>query len=188
MKKLVPFLLTVTMAVMVMGCGSSKKEQADNAADSANTANADLAEEKMAEGDIGETMCTSWFDFTVNSAYLCDAFADYKASQGNELLVINVTVENTFKEEIPMFDDDFWVQWGSETSDAAYAYPITEPISSDQGVLPESYRLDVGDSKTGVLVYEVPAEQPRFAIAYLEVTSEEEPGNAYVVYFEPAKQ
>ena len=59
------------------------------------------------EGRIGDSIRTDFFEFTVNSAYLCSEFEGRAASEGTELLVVDATVKNTFNESIPMSDWDF---------------------------------------------------------------------------------
>ena len=66
------------------------------------------AKDGFAEGRLGDTMHTYFFDFTVNSAYLCDTYEGYTPiMEGYQLLVADVTVKNTNRESIPMYDTDF---------------------------------------------------------------------------------
>ena len=83
------------------------------------------AKDGFAEGRLGDTMHTYFFDFTVNSAYLCDTYEGYTPiMEGYQLLVADVTVKNTNRESIPMYDTDFQVQWSDDSEDA-YDVPIT---------------------------------------------------------------
>ena len=145
------------------------------------------AEDGYGEGNLGDTMHTYFFDYTVNSAYLCPEFEGYTPSQeGYTLLVADVTVKNTFNESIPMYDTDFQVQWNTEDG---YDVPITyyaDAVSDQQ--LPTEYELAVDEERTGLLVFEVPADQKDFSISYLELfeseTSEEgDEGDVFFVYF-----
>ncbi len=144
------------------------------------------------EGRIGDTMETYFFDFTVNSACLATEYGDRVPAPGNALLVAEITVKNTYRESIEMYDTDFQLTWGDETGD--YCYPITtdpetyeelEPVDADQ--LPGTYLMAVDETRTGALVYEVPAGQADFSIAYLEMfddgTAEGDTGDSYFVYF-----
>ena len=72
-----------------------------------------------AEGRIGDTIETDFYEFTVNRGYLCDEFEGRPASEGTELLVVDVTVRNTFNSTIPMSDWDFQAQWGEDDDDEA---------------------------------------------------------------------
>lgn len=171
MKKLAAFLLAAVMAASMIGCGGS-----DNAMIRPS--------DGLAEGKIGNTMRTYWFDFSVNSAYLCDSFAGYDAADGNNLLVVDITVTNTFNEALPMFDSDFWVEWGSDDADA-YAYPIENAAALGNNILPTEYYLAIDETETGLLLYEVPDGYTEFAIAYIEINTDDETGDVFVVYFEP---
>lgn len=144
------------------------------------------------EGRTGDTMETHFFDFTVNSAYLTSDYEGYTPSDGNTLLVADITVKNTFRQSIEMYDLDFQAQW--DDGDKAFAYPITtdletytevDPVGEDQ--LPGTYTLAVDEERTGELVYEVPSGFTDFSIAYLEQFTNEDgedsTGDTYFVYF-----
>ena len=171
MKKLAALLLAAVMAVSVIGCGGS-------------TDAVIRPKNGLAEGELGNTMRTYWFDFTVNSAYLCDSFSGYDAADGNKLLVVDITVTNTFGEPLPMFDSDFWVEWNSDDSDA-YAYPVENAASLSSDILPGEYYMAVDEVDKGLLLFEVPDGYTEYAIAYIEVNVDDETGDFFVVYFEP---
>ena len=147
------------------------------------------AQDGYAEGRLGDTLHTAFFDYTVNSAYLCDDYQGYIPNQeGYRLLVADVTILNTFPESIPMFDSDFQVQWSLDDDDAC-DFPITfyaDPVSDQQ--LPSEYELAVDESRTGLLVFEVPAEEHDFSIAYLEIFEDNSEGDDFFVYFTAQEQ
>lgn len=141
-----------------------------------------------AEGRIGDTMQTYFFDYTVNSAYLCEEFNGYQPSDGKCLLVAEVTVKNTFNESIEMYDTDFQIQWNSDGADD-YDFPITayaEPVSEEQ--LESTYELGINEEVTGLLVFEVPTERKDFSISYLEQFDTGDEGDVYFVYFSASMQ
>lgn len=172
MKRLLTLALASVMALSLTACGGGAKSS---------------------EGRTGDTMETYFFDFTVNSAYLTEEYAGYTpATEGDMLLVAEVTVKNTFQESIEMYDTDFQLAWGEDED--AYRYPITtdmetftelDPVGENQ--LPGTYPLAVNEERTGELVYEVPTGQKDFSIAYLEMfddgTEEGDTGDYYFVYF-----
>lgn len=146
------------------------------------------------EGRTGDTMETYFFDFTVNSAYLTSDYAGYTPAEGNVLLVADITVKNTFRESIEMYDTDFQAQWGEDEDPEAYSIPITtdpetftelEPVGGDQ--LPGTYPLAVDEERSGQLVYEVPQGYVDFSLSYLELyddgSEEENTGDTYFVFF-----
>lgn len=136
-----------------------------------------------AEGRFGDTMKTYFFDYTVNSAYLCEEYNGYQPADGNCILVAEVTVKNTFNESIEMYDTDFQIQWNSDGEDD-YDYPITayaDPVSDEQ--LEGTYGLGINEETTGLLVYEVPTGENDFSISYLEMFDDDSEGDVYFVYF-----
>ena len=179
MKKIVSLFLAAIMTVALVGCGTpeSKVGYPD--------------EEGYAEGHLKDTMHTYFFDFTVNSAYVCSQYENYTPQDGKELLVAEVTIKNTHQESIPMFDTDFQVQWGEEAGDA-FDVPITYYAESTdtigENVLPYEYTLAVNETKTGLLVFEVPAGKKDFNISYLEEFDNDTTGNVFFVFFSADKK
>ena len=201
MKKFVSlFLATVVTATVLTGCGSngtlssssgssSSGSSSPSSVASSSTSAGYPDENGNAEGRLGDPMHTYFFDFTVNSAYLCDEYEGYTPADGNELLVADVTVKNTFTSTLPMYDTDFQVQW-NDAADDAYGFPITlelDDVLNDQ-MLPGEYELAIGKSINGLLVYEVPAGNKDFSISYLEMFDDDSTGDVFFVYFSANKQ
>ena len=186
MKKFLAAVLTGIMLLSIGGCGKSGIEIAGDSwvSDDEDVEVYEYEDgTKLYEGKIGSKMKTAWFDFTVNSAYYTeDAIGGYTPSEGNILVVVNVTVKNTFQESIPMFDTDFQLQWGDDADDA-YAFPVAtnEKILDDQ--LPEEYDLKVKESTTGVLIFEAPEGNEDFSLSFLEYYEDNSEGNLFFVYF-----
>ena len=137
-----------------------------------------------AEGRIGDVMRTYFFDYTVNSAYTCKEFEGYTPAEGNKLLVAELTVKNTDRSTVTMYDTDFQIQWGDDDDDDAFDAPITyysDAVSDDQ--LPEEYDLSVNEERTGLLVFEVPEDSKDYSISYLEQFSNDTKGDVFFVYF-----
>ena len=148
-----------------------------------------------AEGRIGDTIETDFYEFTVNRGYLCDEFEGRPASEGTELLVVDVTVRNTFNSTIPMSDWDFQAQWGEDDDDEAYAFPITSDPDTGEEIpalseeqLPYEYELAIDEMVQGLLVYEVPAGYDDFSISAQDTYSDGTTGDTYFVYFTAERQ
>ena len=162
------------------------------AGDSAADGDEIYAEDGLAEGRIGDVMHTVFFDFTVNSAYLSSSYGTYVPAEGNELLVVDVTVQNTFHASIEMYDTDFQAQW-IDPDPNAYTYPITTDMDTGEALetvsdaqLPAVYTLAVDESRTGELVFEVPSGYPDFGVGYVELYTdgtETITGDTFLVYF-----
>ena len=196
---------TIVMAAVLTGCGSngtlgSSRDSSSSGSGSTyrSSASSGTSESRVgypdengnAEGRFGDTMHTYFFDYTVNSAYLCDEYEGYEPLEGNEILVADVTVKNTSKTSIEMYDTDFQIQWNDDADDA-YDYPITVyledgEVLNDQ-MLPYMYDLSVNQSVNGLLVFEVPAGNKDFSISYLEMFDDDTTGDVFFVYFSADK-
>ena len=193
MKKIGILALVFVLAAAVTGCdpipGFSKDKDADNTG--GGSAISALYGETLSEDDdrivggyadgrIGDTMQTVWFSFKVNSAEKVDEYNGYTAADGNMLLKANITIKNTYGMELPMFSDDFQLQWGEGDQDFGYAMEAT----TDEELEGE-FTLKKGESVTGDLVYELPAENSgEYSISYLEIYDDNVEGNVFFVYFE----
>lgn len=196
MKRWLTALLALVLALALAGCGG-KDSGGGSKGGGANVGSGGgdvYAEDGWAEGRIGDTMHTYWFNYTVNSAYTCGEFAGRSAAEDCRLLVVEVTVKNTITSSVEMYDTDFQAQWGG-SGEEDYRLPITtdpetyeelDPISDDQ--LPGTYSLGVNQERTGLLVYEVPAGEKDFSISYLEAFEEGDEGDTFFVYFTPEER
>ena len=169
-------LLAALMLLTLAGCGQKDGGSGD---------------EDFNEGRVGDVMHTVFFDYTVNDAYTCGAYGNYTASEGGKVLVVEVTIKNTFSKTIEMYDTDFQILWGGEDDDD-FRVPITtdpdtweelDVVGEDQ--LPGTYTLGVNKERTGLLVYDVPADVEDFSIAYLEIFEDESEGDLHAVFFTP---
>lgn len=188
MRKTVSLLAALlALSLLLAGCGSGNS--GGSGAGNGGGSGAGYAEDGYAEGRMGDTMHTCFFDYTVNSAYLCDEYEGYAPADGNELLVADITVKNTSTSTIPMWDSDFQAQWNDYENEDAYSYPVTavgDAISDEQ--LPGEYELGINEERTGLLVYEVPAGERDFSISTMEFFDDETVGDTFFVYFSASKQ
>ena len=180
-KRITSLLLAAVMAFSLTGCGKPAVPES-----SADSSVGYPDEDGYAEGHLGDTMHSTFFDYTVNSAYTCSEYGDYTAQEGYEILVADVTIKNTFRESITMFDTDFQVQW-NDTSDEAYDWPVTYYAgvgdTIGENVLPAEYELAINESRTGLLVFEIPDGEKDFSISYQEYFDDDTTGDLFFVYF-----
>ncbi len=110
------------------------------------------------------------------------------------MLVAEVTVRNTGDASIEMYDTDFQAQWGTE-GETDYRVPITtdpdtymelDTLSEKQ--LPSTYLLGIEGERTGLLVYEVPADQADYSISYMEAFQDGTTGETFFVTFTPEER
>lgn len=205
MKRLFSLLTALMLLLSLAACGGNTDDGKDSGGGSGNDlldefrddggkdddgknddGGSDSDPEGFHDGRIGETLETYFFDFSVEDAFLCPSYGDYTPAEGYSLLVVSMTIKNTDTASLPMWDSDFVVQW--DGGDDAFAYPVPDAdglISDDQ--FPSEYELGINQSRSGVLFFEVPADQKDFALGYLELfddgTEEGEEGDMFVVYF-----
>lgn len=170
MKK-IRFAAALMAVAMLTGCGQSGGE--------------------YKEGRLGDTMETYFFEFTVQSATLCDTFESYTPAEGNRILMVDVVVKNTSNSSIEMYDTDFQAQWGGEGEDD-YSVPITYDLETEEErdvlneyQLPGTYTLGIDESRAGVLVYEVPGGEQDFSVSYQEYFDNDSTGDVFFVFFTP---
>ena len=54
------------------------------------------------EVHVGDTVSTSWFDYTITSAQSADSYQARAADEGCKLIVVELTIQNRFDEPVPM--------------------------------------------------------------------------------------
>ena len=134
------------------------------------------------EGRMGSTMKTAWFDYSIDAAYYTtDEIGGYSPAEGNELVVVEITIKNTFARTVPMSNWDFDLEWGTGNEEYTYPIEVSEPILENQ--FPAEYELKVNESRTGTLVYEAPEGTKDFSVGFVEYYENDTEGNAFWVYF-----
>ncbi len=185
MKKLFAAALTTMMVLALAGCGKTGIAGAgDDWVESDENIEAYKLEDGSYyyEGRIGSTMKTAWFDYSVDSAYYTtDEIGGYTAAEGNELVVVEITIKNTFGQSVPMSNWDFDLEWGDGDEDYAYPIEVSESILDDQ--FPSEYELKVNESRTGCLVFEAPEGTEDFGVGFVEYYENDTEGNGFWVYF-----
>ena len=194
MKRLLSLTLALLMILALAACGGSDSDSGSDSSggsvSSTGTGTGDVyAEDGFGEGRLGDTIHSTFMDFTVNSAYTTSDYNGHAAPEGMKVLVVEMTIKNTFKETLPMWDDDFQGQWTASAETEEYAWPITEgedgsdleTVADEQ--LPAEYELAVGESRTGMLVFDVPADEKDFSISHMELFDDGSEGDTFFVYF-----
>lgn len=145
-------------------------------------------------GGLGDVMHTYFMDFLVAEAYTCASLGSYAPAGDSRLLVVKISVKNTMTATLPMYDVDFRVRWGGTEDGNDYAWPVTtsaEPYTNQVKVkrslspeqLPGEYEVAVNETRTGLLVYQVPASETEFSLSFQEYFSDGSQGDSYRVAF-----
>ena len=195
MKRLISLALALLLTLSLAACGGSGSGSDGGSPSSSGTGTGDVyAEDGFGEGRLGDTIHSTFMDFTVNSAYTASEYHGHTPSEGKKVLVVEMTIKNTFKETLPMWDDDFQGQWTASAETEEYAWPITEgedgsdleTVADEQ--LPAEYELAVGESRTGTLVFDVPADEKDFSVSHMELFDDGSEGDTFFVYFTAQEQ
>lgn len=182
MKKLLSISLALIMCVVMASCtqggvvgtpGSAAPASSKTATD-----NVVKAKDGLAEGVLGDVMRNTFFDYTVVSAAYVDTYADYTPAEGNVLIDTVIKITNVFGDEIPMYREDFQIQWGEGEED--YGYCI-DPI--DDTMLPVEFTMAEDEVVEYHVVYEVPQGNSEYSISYLEYFEDESEGDVFFVEF-----
>lgn len=169
--------LVICVAMMMMVCMMFTA-----CGGNATVSNVIKAEDGYAEGNVGDTFRTVFFDYSVDSVAYPSEYEGYTPSDGMQLLDVVITVKNTFGEELPMFNSDFQIQWHDlGNGDEDYDYGIE--MDDSRTVMPSEFGLANGDSCTYHVIYEVPAEAKEFSVSYLEFFSDNTEGDVFFTYF-----
>ena len=183
--------MAVCILLFLAACGGAPKgaQAQDNAQDAAvNETDA----YGYTVGSYEDIMRTAFFDFTVNDAWLSEAYEDYVSEEGRILLAVDITVHNYTDIPVIMYDLDFRAQWVVEPVED-YALPMTTAqdgfsataVAPVGDMLPSEYEVAAGESVRGVLLFSVPLGQTQFSLAYEETFSDGTTGDPFTVYFAP---
>ena len=197
MKKVMIFLAAVMTAISLAACGSGNNDneqtfQSGNTNTTPNTQdetidqNNSLSEEESGDsdfvwGEVGETLSTAWFDFKLTSATLYSEYNGDNPSDGCQFLVLEIWLDNTFNESVPMYWDDFDIEWEDPDS---YELPVSITVDGKE-LTEEEYSLRRARSANLVLVYEVAEGYDEFLLFFDEVFEDETYGDVFAVHFTP---
>lgn len=131
---------------------------------------------KSVQAQVGETVSTVLFDFTVSDPQTLDSYTGIDIPDGQKLVSMNLTVSNTSEDTYRMFAEDFQIQWGEGDNDFG---TCLDAIDSD--MMPFSYDLEPGQSHTGMMLVLVPADCTQLTVAYQEMKANGEKATAYFV-------
>lgn len=136
---------------------------------------------------VGEEVSNYWFDFTVKKAETAEQWNDIVAEEGKQLVLCTLELECDTEESVPIGWDDFLLCWGGE--EATEEKMAALPWQSEEQ-LPDEFDLRRDETVEGLLVYQIPAEVNRAALAFQERFNEGDSdsryteGNRYLVWLD----
>lgn len=137
---------------------------------------------------LGETVSTAWFDYVVTNVETQNEYGGYISAQGDQLVVVELTLKSTYTQPVTMFDTDFQLSWSEMDLDETQCMPV-EYYCDQQ--LPTEYELAPRESRSGVLVYQVPQDVGDLQLVFQEIfddgTQEGRPGDTYWVDLTPSE-
>ncbi len=135
---------------------------------------------------LGDTVSTAWFDYTVTGVESTEEYGGYISAEGEQLVVVELSLKSTYPQPVTMFDSDFQLSWADMSQDDTRCMPV-EYYCQQQ--LPSEYELAPRENRSGVLVYQVPDDQQTFYFTFQEIfddgTEEGRLGDQYVMDFTP---
>lgn len=141
------------------------------------------ADDGYADGRIGTTFKTAFFNYSVDNVAYSDSYEAYTAAEGFQLVSATITMKNTFGKVLPMYNNDFQIQWsdlGNGEEDYAFGVILDNSTTS----MPKEWELKRGETATYTLVFEVPAAAAEFSVSYLEYYEDGTEGDVFFTYFE----
>ena len=135
---------------------------------------------------LGDTVSTAWFDYTVTDVTSTEEYGGYISAEGEQLVVVELSLKSTYHQPVNMFDSDFQLSWPGMSQDDTRCMPV-EYYCQQQ--LPSEYELASRENRSGVLVYQVPDDQQTFYFTFQEFfddgTEDGRPGDQYVMDLTP---
>lgn len=131
---------------------------------------------KSVQAQVGETVSTVLFDFTVSDPETLDSYTGIDIPDGQKLVSMNLTVSNTSDQTYTMFAEDFQIQWGEGDSDFGTCLDAV-----DTSMMPYSYQLEPGQEYTGSMFVFVPNDCTQLTVAYQEMKANGDKATAYFV-------
>lgn len=119
---------------------------------------------KSVQAQVGETVSTVLFDFTVSDPQTLDSYTGIDIPDGQKLVQMFLKVSNTSDQTYTMFAEDFQIQWGEGENDFGTCLEAV-----DDYMMPYSYQLDPGKTYSGMMLVLVPEDCTQLTVAYQEM-------------------
>lgn len=173
--------LLVLCTVMMTGCGQGKNKNGSQISDDGRSYGG------LIQADMKDKVSTAFFDVTVEEAAKYDTFqfSDglYQANEGSIYLVVKLTIQNTYAENLSMGITDFTLNFeGNESKDIITGYGKSEIAGEEY--MENLFTLKEGDSVTKIILFTVP-DKEEYTLNYIEYYEDEFEGNRFEIAMTP---
>lgn len=143
----------------------------------------------LIKGETGEEIETAFFNIIVKEAVRYDTyqFDDglYQAEDGNTYLVVTLTVENTYDEDIPMSITDFALDFeGNKSKEIITGYGKAD--LKNESFMDNIFTLKQGESVTKSILFTV-KNKDNYMLNYTEYYEDEFEGDSFSINLTPKK-
>lgn len=168
----------VMCSLFFTGCGSRRNKNGSMLSDDGRSYGG------LIEADIGDTVDTAFFKLTVDEVnkYNTYQFDDglYQAEDGNTYLLVKVTIENTYAENLSMSITDFVLDYdGNRSEDIITGYGRSEVQHED--FMDNLFTIKVGESITKTILFTV-EDKEQYILKYSEYYADDFEGDTFVIH------
>lgn len=173
----------VLCSMFVTGCGNENNNNGSKLSDDGRSYGG------LIETEMNDTVRTAFFDLKVEEAVKYDTyqFDDglYQADMGNTYLIVKVTIENTYAENLSMSITDFVLDYdGNESANIITGFGKSEIQQED--FMDNLFTLKVGESVTKNILFTV-KEENQYILQYVEYYTDEFEGDTFRIHIIPEK-
>ena len=126
---------------------------------------------------MGDTAKTAFFEVRVDGVEKSSQIGGYETGiPGMDFVMVDITIRNTFGEDIEMFTSDFTLEWGSGEDEWDPGF-----VKSFEDQLEDQWTMADGEEVSGRLYFAAPSEKDRFRLVYTEVWADSFIGDTYLI-------
>ncbi len=174
---IITFCLFILCCSVLTACGNKADKNGSKISDDGRSYGG------LITGETGEKIETAFFDVTVEDAVRYDTyqFDDglYQAEDGNTYLVVTLTIENTYKEDIAMSITDFTLDFDdNEAKEIITGYGKAD--LKQNHFMDNIFTLKEGESVTKSILFIV-KNKKNYKLCYTEYYEDEFVGDSFEI-------
>lgn len=196
MKKLSVLLLALAVTFGSAGCTRKTLSDIVNENNGGTENNTTTGSDNgYHEYEVGDSVETMFFNFTVEDFLSSTDISGNKPDAGKQFVAVKIKVENTFGQDIQMFSTDFLLEWDKTSADdegvdGPHSYYDKDEIFNEE--FEKEYTLTSGESKEGVLVFEIPEGVTDVSLTAQDIYNDKQgnqhKGDVYIVHIDLSAQ